>query len=162
MEKLNKKIIIKFGEHYLLGKNKEGEFVWLEKPSWDCGWYWGFGYLHTFTNNKEPEFSKDISSHFHFDSSFLNSNIDGFDAFKNYFDACVLSDDEIWQLLELAKTAYTLKETAEVFGRGGSHYTTNKAKDIIQEQANYSNIVEKINKIILPAIFEEIKKLLTE
>ena len=28
------------------GTNKEtGERVWLDAPSWSCGWYWGFGYL---------------------------------------------------------------------------------------------------------------------
>lgn len=41
-ELLAKKTINKFGKHYLLGINKEGKHIWLEEPSWDCGWYWGF------------------------------------------------------------------------------------------------------------------------
>ena len=30
---------------YLLGINKEDKKVYLTKPSWDCSWYWGFGYI---------------------------------------------------------------------------------------------------------------------
>jgi hypothetical protein len=52
---------------YLLGKNRYGELVWLESPTWDCGWYWGFGYVETYTNNKRPDLARDISSHSHFD-----------------------------------------------------------------------------------------------
>ena len=69
---MKKKIINKFGKHFLLGINHDGEYVWLEKESWDCGWYWGFGYLHTYSNNRCPERSRDLNSHFHFDSTFLN------------------------------------------------------------------------------------------
>ena len=29
----------------LLRSRKEGERVYLSKHSWDCGWYWGFGYV---------------------------------------------------------------------------------------------------------------------
>ena len=38
---MEKRIINKFGKHYLLGINRDGEYVWLEKESWDCDWYWG-------------------------------------------------------------------------------------------------------------------------
>jgi hypothetical protein len=27
-----------------LGTN-DGESIYLSAPRWDCGWYWGFGYL---------------------------------------------------------------------------------------------------------------------
>ena len=36
---------------YLLGADAEGTKYWLEAPSWDCDWYWGFGYVETYTNN---------------------------------------------------------------------------------------------------------------
>ena len=63
---MEKRIINKFGKHYLLGINKDGDYVWLEKESWDCDWYWGFGYLHTYTNNANPERARDIDMHTHF------------------------------------------------------------------------------------------------
>ena len=52
---------------YLLGQDEQGINYWLEAPKWDCIWYWGFGYIESFTNNKYPHLSKDISSHQHAD-----------------------------------------------------------------------------------------------
>jgi hypothetical protein len=64
---MNKKQSHAFGKDiYLLGKTTDGELIWLEAPSWDCGWYWGFGYVETYTNNRRPDLAKDISSHSHF------------------------------------------------------------------------------------------------
>ena len=87
---LKKKTINKFGKHYLLGVNKDGKHVYLEEPSWDCGWYWGFGYLHGYTNDKAPELSRDISFHTHFDSMFLGGRKCAYDEFKDYFEDTVL------------------------------------------------------------------------
>ena len=56
---------------YLLGKDNGDTLYWLEAGSWDCKWYWGFGYVETYTNNNHPSRSRDISSHQHFDSLFL-------------------------------------------------------------------------------------------
>ena len=39
-----KKIETIFKDRIFLGK-LDGENVWLAPPSWDCGWYWGFGYI---------------------------------------------------------------------------------------------------------------------
>lgn len=33
-----------YPEKVYLGKYG-GEDVWLARPSWNCGWYWGFGYV---------------------------------------------------------------------------------------------------------------------
>ena len=32
-------------KEYLLGTDEYGIKYWLESESWDCNWYWGFGYL---------------------------------------------------------------------------------------------------------------------
>jgi hypothetical protein len=56
---------------FLLGQDKEGIKYWLEAPKFDCGWYWGFGYVETYTNNDNPGKAKDINSHQHIDSSFI-------------------------------------------------------------------------------------------
>ena len=66
---------------YLLGKDGEGVAYWLESASWDCDWYWGGGYVKTYTQNDYPELSRDIDSHQHFDGLFFKSNKNGFDAF---------------------------------------------------------------------------------
>jgi hypothetical protein len=154
---MEKRIINKFGKHYLLGINKDGEYVWLEKESWDCGRYWGFGYLHTFTNNRQPERSRDLSSHFHFDSTFLNGPDCCHDMFKNYFTETVLTDDEMWILCDLMMTYYTLKKSAELFKHGYS-YQTQKAKiEKVQSETHY----DLVNKVWLPEVFKKIETLLT-
>ena len=50
---------------YLLGEDQDGIKYWLQSPSFDCGWYWGFGYIMTYTNNRRPDLAKDIDSHQH-------------------------------------------------------------------------------------------------
>lgn len=67
---MNKKISKAFGKKiYLLGINEYNTKYWLEEPKWDCGWYWGFGYIETYTNNNNPLNSKDISSHQHWEGT---------------------------------------------------------------------------------------------
>ena len=48
------------------------------------------------------------------------------------------------------------KETAEILGRGGAHYTNNPCKDVIIN----TDEVTRINTVVLPAVFEEIYKIL--
>jgi hypothetical protein len=158
MKQIDKKTINKFGEHYLLGVNKDGEHVYLEKESWDCGWYWGFGYLHTYTNDRCPTQSKDISMHTHFDSLFLNKNVNAYDLINGYFESMVISKDQLYELVDLMMTMYDLKKTAELF-RHGYSYQTEKAKiEDLKDEA----LENRINKVLLPQVFDRIRKLLTE
>lgn len=144
---------------YLLGIDEDGVKHWLEAASWDCGWYWGFGYVETYTNNNNPEIAKDISSHSHWDNCIIGKL-----GFKDYihhlndnpnFSSTTLSDTESWELSELMKSYYSLKEAAEIFGRGKSH--------IANTEVNYQDkeIAEKINKEILPKIFQRIYEILS-
>ena len=64
---MKKQISKAFGKIiYLLGKDKYGDKYWLEAPSWNCDWYWGFGYVESYTNSI-PCMAKDIQSHQHWD-----------------------------------------------------------------------------------------------
>jgi len=120
----------------------EGEQVYLAAPSWDCGWYWGFGYIQ----NK--------NMHTHFDGLGKNNM---FDNIKDTFKEFIIQDDnDLWKFCELMCTFYTLKATAEVLNRGGSHYCANTCKDIIQNTKE----ADRINNIVLPAIFDQIYLLL--
>lgn len=147
---MNKETINKFGFHYLLGINKDGQKVWLEKESWDCDWYWGFGYLHTYRRN-------DFDSHFHFDSTFLKGPDHAYNMFKNYFKETVLTDNEIWEFCDYMQTFYTLQETAALFKRGYSWLTERAKLDVIKSTENY----ELVNKVLLPELFKKIEQLLT-
>lgn len=143
---------------YLLGKDQDGIKVWLKKPSWDCGWYWGFGYIATFENNKIVSSKQDRHTHW-------NGFIVGGKIGKEYvhhlydnpnFESCVLTKKESWTLAELMKTFYNLKEAAEFFGRGESHITENPCRQLLKK----SEWVEEINQKLLPAVFAEIDQLL--
>lgn len=127
---------------YLIGYN-DSEPIYLSSPSWDCGWYWGFGYL----GNK--------NCHYHVNG--LAKDCDLYDGFKKHFgESLKIRDSNLWTFCELFKTFYVLKETAEVLGRGGTHYSNNPCKNIIVNKDE----VERINKTIMPALFEEIYKIL--
>ena len=132
-----------FTKKYKLGE-AYGENIYLSAPSWDCGWYWGFGYLG---NN---------NCHYHLDGLMEDDNL--YNGLRNHFgDSLRIKDEQdLWTFCELIKTFYTLKEVAEVFGRGGSHYTTNPIAELLIDKKK----VDEINQIILPALFDEVAKIL--
>lgn len=159
MNKISKKQSRTFRKDvYLIGEDQYGDLVWLEAPSWDCGWYWGFGYMETFTS-KDPARARDIQSHQHWS---------GFVGFKNekgdyvhhinespMMKSTVLSDKESWELSDLMKQFYTLKDTAEIFHSGNAHLTSCGID-------NKNPAGEKeINEVILPRIFARIIEILT-
>ena len=143
---------------YLLGKDKYGILYWLSPASWDCGWYWGFGYVST----------KD--SHQHIDSSFMgkiqvynpDKNVGDYTEYiHNIFNCPTLtevtfSEGEGWVLSELFKTFYILKESAEMWYRGGAHITSNPLKTVLKRE----NEEKYTNTVLLPLVFEEIYKIL--
>lgn len=124
-----------------LGK-LDGKRVWLPPPSWDCGWYWGYGYIQnrqlgTCFKRLEPADNLYIAIQKRFDGTFT------------------LQGDKLWTFCELMVTFYALKEIVEVYDRGGSHYASNPLADII---INHEE-VKRINETLLPKIFIEIDKL---
>lgn len=126
----------------LLGRNNN-EPIYLTAPKWDCGWYWGFGYIG---NN---------NCHYHIDGMEKGKNL--YDAFKEHFgNTLTVRDSDLWTLAELFKTFYLLKETAEVLGRGSTHLSSNPCKDLIINKDE----TDRINSVVLPQVFEEIYKIL--
>lgn len=144
----------KWTQKFLIGK-VDGENIYLDAPSWDCGWYWGFGYL----SNK--------NCHYHLDGLVKTHGANLYAAlYKEFGDTLTIGKIEpdnfgqnstLYTFCELVLTAYTLKETAEVLGRGGSHMTTNPLAGLIKNEKE----VEQINTIVLPAIFDQIHLLLS-
>lgn len=153
---MKKRTIKVFGEtSYLLGKGKDGDMYYLVKPKWDCGWYWGMGYIHSYTNNSQPERSRDIKMHTHFDFVFFHEK-NGYDNFKEFFAETPLADKEIWVLMELMKSAYKLREMADLCYRGGANYTENPCAELLKDTPEY----QRINDVLLPAIFVQVERLL--
>ena len=140
----------------LLGYNNN-EPIYLSPPSWDCGWYWGFGYL----GNKNCHYHVDgLKKHevYNYEKKCFEYEFTNlYDGFIKHFGKTLrVRKSDLWALCELFQTFYTLREAAEVLGRGGSRYTSNPAKDIIENKDE----VKRINEIVLPQIFEEIYKIL--
>ena len=160
IEMLEKHVSEAFGKKiYLLGTFKDGHNFWLKEPTWDCGWYWGFGYVSTY------------QSHQHYDGLCFNK-YEYYDHKKGCFQqgeyihklsdrpdvvACSLIEREQWILSDLMKMAYTLKKTAELYRQGNAHLTSHE----LVPQLKRPDREKEINEIELPAIFAQIEKLLT-
>lgn len=142
---------------YLLGKDADGVYYWLEQSKFDCGWYWGIGYVETYTNNKYPNRSRDINSHTHFDGMFFNKKKCSYDVFKEFFVETTLTDKETWVFLELMKSLYTLRQYSDLLHIGGAHFTTNPCKNAIQNETEYN----RINNEVIPALLNEVYTILT-
>jgi len=135
---MKKKLIISvFGKNiYLLGRDSDGINYWLESPSFDCGWYWGFGYVETYTNNVNPNLAKDINSHSHIDSGkYLIS-----DELVN----TTFSSVEKLKLIELFNTFYVLRKEAD------SNHRKNVAKWFKLNNVDIPNVMNEIIKILTP------------
>ena len=143
---------------YFLGQDKDGTNYWLEEASWYCSWYWGGGYVETYTNNKNPELSRDIQSHQHFDSLFFKGNKNAHDLFIEFFPVHPFSDSKIWKICELMKAFYISRGYSDMLHCGGAHYTTNPATDVIKSNEEYN----RINKNIIPAIMQELYKIMED
>ena len=140
-------------KYWLLLKDKQGVYHWLKEPSWDCGWYWGLGYVVTFTNNRHPQRSIDIKTHNFFDKLYLD---DESGILEFLHSDSPLNDKERWQILGLMQSCYALKNIAEIFGRGGSNFSDNPCRNLIKDDEK----VKDINEVVLPEMFMMIKSIL--
>ena len=148
---------------YLLGSFNNGERFWLEAAKWSCDWYWGFGYIETYTNNKNPAKARNITSHQHY-NDLCSCRIEREDYSGEYLDflsenknisKCVLTKSEQWQLSDLMKSFYTLRDTAEIMHSGYSGLISNT--DInLKDMELYTHI----NKVLMPKIFQAVYALL--
>ena len=120
----------------------DSQKTYLELPTFDCSWYWGFGYLEVYNKPKT-----DIISHQHFDGIFKDYN-------KIFEMDSFLTDAEKWHLLDLFASFYTFSKTAAICHGGTSNYAKNDV-DLTNLEMYY-----QINVVIIPMIFYEIIKIL--
>jgi len=138
---------------FLLGK-KDGELYWLEQASFDCDWYWGLGYVESYRGHGTLD--KSWRGHQHFDSMFLEKTKYGIyiDVWKKFFEETPLTDDEIWEVLELMKSAYTCRQYSDMIHRGGSHITSKVKVDLINNDAEYGRLNNAVIPVILNKVYE--------
>ena len=141
---------------YLLGADSEGTYYWLEAPKWDCNWYWGFGYIETYTNNKRPDLSTDIQSHEHADN-FMSKWFITWNNSKPRLKESTFSEEEGWELSELFAQFYFLREAAEMFGRGKANVSTKSSIPLWKDEAK----VKEINEVLIPMVTKRVIEILT-
>jgi hypothetical protein len=124
-----------------------GEKIYIEKHNWDCGWYWGFGYLSDQFN----------TIHCHADQ-FINQLL-WHDKNQVFEKSIFKNNDQFWIFKDLLKQAYTLKECAEIYQYGG-HCITNEKTEIIRNKRKARSINRDLSKVLdqLWNLLESLKK----
>ena len=102
----------------------DGESCFLSKHSWDCDWYWGFGYV----GNR--------NRHYHIES-LIGKETDVNIVFSDPF----LTQKAWWIARDLFIQAYALKNAAEVYRYAGNQITEIGITDVLkcQEKADQIN-----------------------
>ena len=95
----------------------EGEKVYLSKHSWDCGWYWGFGYV----GNR--------NCHFHFEKFLEDSSYA-----SRVFTDPNFTDQNWWYVRDLFTQAYALTKVAEVYSYGGHQASKEGLTDMLRSE----------------------------
>lgn len=133
-------------DRVFLGTHKgTNEKIYLSKPSFDCEWYWGFGYL----GNKDCHYH--LSDYDNKDRLLYNDseetvlvtekrNINMYDALLADYNLSPAIEKNLWVFCELALSIYTLKDCAELFSQGGSHMTTNPDRSKLKSTTMYDRL----------------------
>lgn len=123
-------------EKIYLGKGKagmlEGENIYLLKHTWDCDWYWGFGYIgnsNSHSNFKENLLTKETS-------------------ISKLLDNPQYSQDSWWIIRDLFKQAYVLKDCAEIYRHGGHQTFSKGTTDIIKDEEMCKRLNSDLEKVL--------------
>lgn len=156
------KLLNQYPDKLYLGKVNRKR-IYLKRPSWDCDWYWGFGYLGNSRLHYHVDSLKDKVNYFEDKKGVVRREVIFnclFDGFKEHFDKgtfIVKDDKDIWLLCELFETFYKLKETASILGRGHCNVSNESPLVDVIIDVDYAN---KINNEILPQVFDKIYDIL--
>jgi len=121
-----------------------GEVISIERHSWDCGWYWGFGYI----GNRNLHTHAKI-----FIDELLWSDVN-----EVFEENIFKTDDNFWIFKDLLVQAYALKETAEVYKNGGHCVLKKGLTDVIQSDLKYEE-TNKDLEIVLNKLWGFLSKL---
>ena len=158
---LKKKKSKAFGkEVYLLGEDKQGIRYWLESPSWDCEWYWGFGYVETYTSHQHinnllgDQIIYDDKCQKYVKVGYIHNLYD-----TPLFVKTTFSYDEGWLLTELFKQFYLLRDLSDFCHKSppGCHITTSPVN-----HGDLSDWYNKVNKEMIPKITKKVLEILSD
>ena len=120
-----------------LGNNTQYGRLYLSKHSWDCGWYWGFGYIG---NSR---------LHMHIDS-LINGE---YDVNKIFDGSTGITQDQWWIIRDLFRQAYALKCAAFVYRHGG-HQTTKPGITDCIKNLEMAALINKDLEIVLNKVWD--------
>ena len=128
-----------------LGNTTEYGRLYLSKHSWDCGWYWGFGYIG---NSR---------LHMHIDS-LINGE---YDVNKIFDGSTGITQDQWWIIRDLFRQAYALKAAAEVYQYGGHQTSKPGITDCIKNlemAAQINKDLETVLNKVWDFLLNEVKR----
>jgi hypothetical protein len=140
------------------GVNKETkERIYLSKPTFDCSWYWSFGYLgnkgchyHLSSYGTKEQFLKLENGEYKRITEDRNKNM--YDCLNEDYDLNPIIKDNLWSFCEQVSTIYSLKEAYEVLHRGGSHFTTHP----MQKKVKKTGTANMLNDRLLPELMKNL------
>lgn len=126
-------------EKVALGKVKKdykdstiaNEYLYIDKHSWDCGWYWGFGYI----GNR--------NLHCHFDGHLLHKW-----EIADIFVDPYYTQTTWYVIQDLFKQAYALKEAAAVYRYGGHVTSDQSISALIRDQEMTTRLNADLQKVL--------------
>lgn len=134
------------GDKILLFK-KDNNRYYLRKPHFDCGWYWGLGYLAT---------GRGSHSHFNYhfkDKPFYEAWID--------FEDTPFTKDEAYIITDYMRQLYTLREMADMLHCGNTNITGN-AKVLEQFEEQNTAEYKRINNVLIPTVWNALVDVLLD
>ncbi len=128
-----------------LGISKDyEEEIYITKHTWDCGWYWAFGYLGNHT------------TYFH-----IKKWLDNSDITDNLKSSPIITQEVWWKLGDLFKQAYALQKVADVYHRGGANWSETGEMGISKDLDKCKEINKDLLKV-LEDIWKYLEDLLKE
>ncbi len=141
----------------ITGKNKlffgvrheDNARIYITKPEFTCDCYWSWGYLGN------------VNEHYHLknfqESGGKTRHLNMYDCLADY-ELRPSIKENLWLFCELASSIYILKDSAELFHGGGSHYTVNPDKEILKDLYLY----EKLTFELIPSQCQKVWDLIGE
>lgn len=141
----------KWTEKLYLGTRREDRTrMYLLAPKWRYNQFWGWGWGFGDVENKKGQ------------NQLINCmngiHTDWVKALRKEYKLNVkIEGENLEKFCDLAKMAYTLKEAAHIYEVGLLHHSRNAIIHVIVNDDE----VKRLNKVVLPKIFDEIYELLT-
>lgn len=142
------KLINDYPDEIYLGRSKDEGGLYFLKPTWNS-WYWHYGYLR---NGKEDILHINYLKCKHQNSLPMSLK----EEFDLYFRFKELPSDDLYTFCEISETICSLKNSAEMFLRGGYGHIDNPNYDLIKRD----DWVDTINNVIIPKQIDSLYNIL--